>query len=159
MHFEMMLFFQSMCMGAILILGYDFFIALRSVIPHHPVAVALEDLFFWLLMAFLVFAGVYRVNQGILRSFLFFGMILGAFLYKKTVSVFFVKSLAVILGIPVFFAKFSTNRLLFLVRRCKIYACRFVDLINREEKTRFLQVKRSRQVEKVKKRKRKKNIE
>lgn len=159
MHFEMMLFLQSAGIGALLVLGYDFFSALRRVIPHHRAAVALEDLFFWLSASVCVFAGLYRANQGILRSFLFLGMILGAVLCRRTISAFFVKCLAGFLGIPVIFAKFSTNRLLFLVKRCKIYACKFADSADRKEKTRFLQVKRSRQVGKVRKRKRKKNIE
>lgn len=157
MHFEMVLFLQSVCLGALLILGYDLLTALRRVIPHHPAAVAFEDLGFWLAAALVVFAGVYRANQGILRSFLFLGMVLGAILCSNTISLIFVKCMAVIWGIPVAFAKFSTNGLLFLVKRCKIYAYKFADSADRKKKARFLRVKRGKQVGKVKKRKRKKN--
>lgn len=153
MHFETVLFLQSVCLGALLILGYDLFLALRRVIPHHPAAVAVEDLFFWLAAALAVFAGVYRANQGILRSFLFLGMVLGAILCSKTISPIFVKGSSVILGIPVFFAKFSTNRLLFLVKRGRIYVCKFADSADRKKKARFLRLKRSKQVGKFKKRK------
>lgn len=157
MHFEILLFVQSVGIGALLVLGYDLLRALRKALPHHPAAVACEDLFFWLASALAVFAGVYRANQGILRSFLFLGMILGAILCSSTISPFFVKGSAAILGIPVVFAKFSTNRLLFLVKRCKIYACKFAYFADRKKKARVLRVKRSKQVEKVRKRKRKKN--
>lgn len=157
MHFEMMLFLQSVGIGAALILVYDLFLAIRKVLPHHPAAVACEDLFFWLMTALVVFSGVYRANQGILRSFLFLGMVLGAILCGSTISPLFVKGSAVILGIPVVFAKFSINRLLFLVKRCKIYGYKFAYFADRKKKARVLRVKRSKQVERVKKRKRKKN--
>lgn len=151
MHFEVVLFLQSAALGALLILGYDLLVALRRVLPHHPAVVALEDLGFWFGAAFLVFAGVYRTNQGTLRSFLFLGMVLGAVLCGNTISPIFVKSSEVILGIPVVFAKFSTNRLLFLVKRCKIYECKFAYFADRKKKARFLRLKRSKQVEKFRK--------
>ena len=159
MHFEMQLFLQSVGMGVLLVLGYDFLASLRIVIPHCTAAIALEDLFFWFLAAIVVFAGIYRVNQGILRSFLFLGIILGAVFCRRTISTVFVKILAGFLGIPIVFAKFSTNRLLFLIKRCKIYACKFADSADRKKKARFMRKKRSRQVERVRKKKRKKNIE
>lgn len=159
MHFEVVLFFQAVGLGAILILCYDLLVALRRVLPHHPAVVAFEDLSFWLLTAFFVFAGVYRANQGILRSFLFLGMVLGAILCSRTISPFFVKGSEVILGIPVVFAKFSTNRLLFLVKRCKIYRHKFAYFAESKKKNRFLRFKRSKQVEKIRKKKRKKNNE
>lgn len=135
MHFETVLFFQALGLGALLILGYDLFVALRRVIPHHPAAVACEDLGFWLMAALVVFAEVYRTNQGILRSFLFLGMILGAILCGNTVSPLFVKAAEAILGIPVVFVKFSTNRLLFLVKRCKIYGYKFANFADRKKKS------------------------
>ena len=159
MHFEMVLFFQSVCLGAILILAYDVRAALRKVIPHGTLAVSCEDLLYWIAAALIVFALLYQANQGILRSFLFLGMSLGAILCSRIISPFFIKFLAFIFGIPVIFAKFSTDRLLFLVKRCRITLCKFADSADRKKKARFLRLKRSKQVERVKKRKRKKNNE
>lgn len=157
MHFEMVLFFQAVCLGVILILVYDVLAALRKVIPHGMPAVSFEDLLFWLAAAIAAFVLLYRANQGIPRSFLFGGMILGAILCSRIVSPLFIKFLAFIFGIPVIFAKFSTDRLLFLVKRCRITLCKFADSADRKKKARFLRLKRSKQVERVRKKKRKKN--
>lgn len=159
MHLEMVLFFKAMGLGVLLILGYDLFVALRRVLPHHPAVVACEDFGFWLIVAFVSFAGVYRTNQGILRSFLLLGMVLGAILCRNIASPLFVKTAEVILGIPVVFAKFLINRLLFLVKRCKIYRYKFANFADRKKKARVLRMKRSRQVEKVRERKGQKNNE
>ena len=44
------------------------------------------DLLYWACAGLLVFAGIYRINQGILRSFLFLGIISGAFLTYLTIK-------------------------------------------------------------------------
>ncbi len=159
MHFETILFLKAVGLGAILILCYDLLIALRRVISHHFAAVALEDLVFWLTAALMIFSRVYCTNQGILRSFLFLGMLLGAILCRSTISPLFIRGAAVVLGIPVVFVKFSTKRLLFLVRRCKIYLYKFAIFADQKKKARVLRMKRSKQVGKFKKRKGQQNNE
>ena len=49
------------------------------------------DLLYWVCAGLLVFAGIYRINQGILRSFLFLGIISGAFLTYLTIKPLFEK--------------------------------------------------------------------
>ena len=49
------------------------------------------DLLYWACAGLLVFAGIYRINQGILRSFLFLGIISGAFLTYLTIKPLFEK--------------------------------------------------------------------
>ncbi len=120
-HHEILLFALSVCTGIGLLLGYDLFLALRRVIPHCSAAVALEDLLYWICTGFLVFAGIYRTNQGSLRSFLFPGAVLGAWLWQATVNPLAVGILAGILGVPVFFGKKITKRLLFALKRCRIF--------------------------------------
>lgn len=120
-HHEILLFFLSACTGIGLLLGYDLLLALRRVIPHCPAAVAMEDLLYWICTGFLVFAGIYRANQGSLRSFLFLGVVLGAWLWQAAVNPLVVEILAGILGVPVFFGKKITKRLLFAIKRCKIF--------------------------------------
>lgn len=51
------------------------------------------DLLYWVCAGLLVFAGIYRINQGILRSFLFLGIISGAFLTYLTIKPLFEKNL------------------------------------------------------------------
>ena len=63
------------------------------------------DLLYWACAGLLVFAGIYRINQGILRSFLFLGIISGAFLTYLTIKPLFEKICYIILEVPVRFVK------------------------------------------------------
>lgn len=152
-HVEMLLFLQSACMGALLLLCYDLLAALRQAIPHHPAAIAAEDLLYWLLTGMTVFARIYQSNQGILRSFLFLGMILGVLLCHATISPLFVKIWTKILTIPVFFIKKLIKRLLFLGGRCKIFMYKSANQRIQRKKERSLRIKRGKQIEKVEKKK------
>ena len=82
------------------------------------------DLLYWVCAGLLVFAGIYRINQGILRSFLFLGIISGAFLTYLTIKPLFEKICYIILEVPVRFVKKISkkyiNWLLFFCKRCKI---------------------------------------
>ncbi len=56
--------------------------------PRHKAAFFLQfgvfrafDILYWLVLTMLVFARIYQTNQGILRNFLFFGLLSGAFLH------------------------------------------------------------------------------
>lgn len=149
--YEVLLFFQSAAVGAVLVLCYCLLSALRKAIPHHPYVTACEDLIYWISVGFAVFAVIYCSNQGILRNFLFMGIGLGAWLCYVTVWSVFEKIWFRIFQVPVFFVKFSIKRLLFPVKRCKIFKYIFVRMCKKCKKFRMLRIKRGRQVEKVKK--------
>lgn len=119
-HYELFLFFQSVAMGAMLLLCYSFLIALRQAVPHAGAVVMVQNLVFWIAAGFFVFVRIYRSNQGSLRNFLFLGLLLGAFLGNALLRPLFVKICGKILGIPVNAVKKIINVLLFLERRCKI---------------------------------------
>lgn len=125
-HYEMLLFLQSVLTGAALLLCYDFLRAVREVIPHSMTAVAAEDLIYWLCCALTVFAGIYRTNQGALRFFLFLGGALGVLVCSLTVSAFFEKICARMLGFPAVLVKKMIKGLLFLAGRCKIFVYKCV---------------------------------
>lgn len=150
-HNEMILFLQSAALGALLLLCYDLLAAVRNVIPHHPAFVALEDLLYWLGTGIFVFVRVYQTNQGILRSFLFLGVLLGVILCHATVGPIFVKIWTKTLAFPVLIVKISIKRLLFLCRRCKIFVYKSANRWKRCGKVRGLRTKRGKQVEKVEK--------
>lgn len=150
-HNEMILFLQSAALGALLLLCYDLLVAVRSVIPHNPAAVAIEDLSYWLGTGLFVFVRVYQTNQGILRSFLFLGVLLGVILCNATIGPLFVKIWTKILTFPVLFVKISIKRLIFLGRRCKIFVYKSANHWKGCRKDRGLRTKRGKQVEKVEK--------
>lgn len=139
-------------MGAALILCYGLLGAFRKEIPHCRAAVACEDLVYWMLTGVAVFAVVYRSNQGILRNFLFLGVVFGAWLCHATIYPVVEKILQIVFRIPTFFVKFLIKRLLFPVRRCKIFLSKFINYRKRRKWLPIKRTKRSRQVEKGKKR-------
>ena len=139
---EIFLFFQSVVTGAVLLLIYDVIRALRKVFSHNGVIVAAEDLIYWVCSGLLVFAGIYRTNHGSLRFFLFGGAALGVWLASITISRFFVKIWAWILGLSVIFSKFLIKWLLFPIRRCKIFMYKCAFFIKKRKRGRNLQKER-----------------
>lgn len=121
---EVWLFLQAVAGGAGLLLFYSLILVIRRIIPHSPAAKGIFDLFYWLAAALLVFARIYRINQGILRNFLFFGIAAGAFLTYLTIRPIFEKICYKILEAPVRLVKKIykkyIKRLLFWGKRCKI---------------------------------------
>lgn len=83
---ELLLFFHSFLTGIVMALLYDGLLILRRVLRHGQFWISLEDFFFWLICAFGVFLFLIEENNGILRWFAVGGAVLGAFLYKKTIS-------------------------------------------------------------------------
>lgn len=149
MEYEAVLFLLSVGMGAVLCLCYELISAMRNLISHHRVAVAAEDIIYWAWAGIFVFSVIYHFNQGILRSFLFLGSLLGAWLCHHTVGPVFRRSVELICGIPVKIVKKSANRLLFLFKSCSILVYKHHAL----HKMKVLEKKRISQFEKVKKKK------
>ena len=139
---EVLLFCQSVVTGALLLLVYDLFRALRKVFDHCGSVVAAEDLIYWVCSGLLVFAGIYRANQGSLRFFLFGGAALGVWLASVTVSRIFVKICTRILGLSVIFSKFLIKWLLFPLRRCKIFMYKCALFMKKRKRSRNLQKER-----------------
>lgn len=150
-HNELLLFFQSVFMGAMLLFCYSFFTALRRVLPHHPAAVIAEDLFYWISAGIWVFVRIYTTNQGILRSFLFLGLLLGAVLCNELFRPLFVRICAGILAIPVVIAKKIINRLLFCVKRCKILMSNLAKKRKKRQNKKKSRLKRGRKFGKIRK--------
>ena len=88
---EIWLFVRAFAGGAVLILCYSLLQEIRGLIFCSPAAGGILDLLYWACAGLLVFAGIYRINQGILRSFLFLGIISGAFLTYLTIKPLFEK--------------------------------------------------------------------
>lgn len=150
-HNELLLFFQSVIMGAVLFFCYSFFTALRRVLPHHPAAVIVEDLIYWVSAGIWVFVRIYAANQGILRSFLFLGLLLGAVLCNALFGPMFVRMCAGILAVPVILAKKIINGLLFWAKRCRISMSKFAKRRKKQQKKEKSRIKRGRKFEKIRK--------
>lgn len=82
---------HALLMGIFITFVYDILRILRRAIPHNSLAVSLEDLGFWIYCAEKVFLMMYHESDGNLRWFAVFGALAGMLLYKKLVSLWFVK--------------------------------------------------------------------
>lgn len=83
---EMRLFLMCMLTGAALAMVYDMIRIFRMLVHHKDFFVDVEDLFFWLLTAWIVFQILFTYNRGALRGYAFFGLFLGFLSYILTIS-------------------------------------------------------------------------
>lgn len=73
-------------LGVKLTLMYDVIRMFRFLISHNGFFVSLEDFFFWMYAAVLIFELQLGQSDGILRGFAVLGMLLGMFLYSKLIG-------------------------------------------------------------------------
>ena len=133
MRSEAELFWGAFLWGTLWMLALWLVNAIRKYRIHAGVVKAVLDLGFWILTGILGFCEIYRYNQGILRGFLFLGCICGGFSMN-----------------------FLLKRLLFRIKRCNILMSKIVESGFFVKKKNFLIFKRSKRIEKVKKKKREK---
>lgn len=88
---ELQLFVLSVIFGAAILFFYDFFRILRRLIPHSTAAVAIQDLLFWIVTGFSIFALLYRYNNGSIRGYCILGMGFGMVAYGAFFSPFLIK--------------------------------------------------------------------
>lgn len=125
---ELLLFIKAFWQGAVLVLIYDVFRILRRAVPHGSFWIAAEDLSYWIFCAFFLLGYFYRENSGLLRGYLFAGVLLGGLACSVSISRIFVicggrlvKACGKILGFPLKKIKKGIKRLKFRVFRFKIY--------------------------------------
>lgn len=125
-HQELLLLIWAAATGAVLLLCYDLLRALRIVFVHSAKVISVQDFLYWMCSTFFVFAQIYRMNEGILRFFMFIGYLTGAWICHRTISSLFVRCCAKIMEIPVIILNFLIKWLLFPVRRCKLFVYQYV---------------------------------
>lgn len=119
MNRELILFAQAFWHGVVLMMAYDCLRILRRVIPHGKMLTAVEDLFYWVCGALYLFACLYRENSGMLRGYLFIGVVLGMGAWYLSLSTYFVRYLSELL----LFIKKVIKRLKTYLIRGKISLC------------------------------------
>lgn len=94
---EMDFFAVSFALGILLVLVYDCLRIFRRLVRHGTVWISLEDLCYWVFTAFVIFAMLYRKNDGLIRGFSIGGIVLGMLLYNQLISRYTVKYIARVL--------------------------------------------------------------
>lgn len=85
---ELILLACSVWQGAVLGFWYDLIKTGRKLIRHSHAAVSAEDLCYWIAAALYLFVQIYEENSGILRGYLFGGILGGAALYHASLGRF-----------------------------------------------------------------------
>lgn len=88
---------HAFIMGVFITFVYDILRIFRRVFPHRKFMVSLEDIIFWIYCGAEVFLLMHRESNGTLRWFAVLGALTGMLLYKKLVSILFVKWVSFVL--------------------------------------------------------------
>lgn len=80
------MFYISILYGLGMGMTYDFIRIIRRMIRHNNFFIGLEDVAYWTIWAFVTIDGIHIYNSGELRSYVFFGALIGFFLYRYTIG-------------------------------------------------------------------------
>ena len=83
---QVQLFGQAVLFGCCMLLEYDLIRIFRRVAAHGVVWIAVEDMFFWVISAFVLFQFLYQEDDGKVRGFVILAMFLGMLLYGRLCS-------------------------------------------------------------------------
>jgi len=72
--------------GFFLMMSYDLFRVLRRLIIHRDFIVTIEDIVYGIFIGIQIFRLNYNNNNGVVRFFMFVGLILGSIIYHKILS-------------------------------------------------------------------------
>ncbi len=87
---EFVLFLYAVRFGIGMAFAYDLLRIFRRVVGHNRLAMALEDLIYWLWAGLEIFLMLYEYHNGTLRFYSIFGVCLGILLYTVSIGAFFV---------------------------------------------------------------------
>lgn len=135
MHQELVLFFRTLLFGAALAVIYDSLKILRNTVDHNGFLRSVEDFLYWCFAGISLFVLLYRENDGAIRIYAVFGIMLGAWFYHVTISTFLVNILTTLLSkikriIKILLKPFvkRRKRLKFQILQSKIALCRGMSL-------------------------------
>lgn len=86
-------FLATVYTGMVVGLVYDFNRVIRRIFKPRPWLVGIMDLFFWIIVAVMVFVALLYANDGEVRFYNFIGLAMGWSLYLLTVSPWVMKAL------------------------------------------------------------------
>lgn len=86
-----MLFLLFALDGIIIGILFDFFRILRRSFSTGNILTALEDIIFWFLVGIIILYSIFIYNNGVIRGYMFLGILCGATLYMITLSKVFIK--------------------------------------------------------------------
>lgn len=94
---EVDIFFRAIILGVVFALIYDFIRIIRRIVFKSFIIMGLEDILYWLIMAVMTCVFLYKVNGGVIRSYIITGIATGMILYELSIGRFAVKYLTIAL--------------------------------------------------------------
>lgn len=88
---EFNVFLSFVLIGIIIGLLFDFFRILRRSYKTSDVITIFEDIIFWITAGTLILIGIFVLNEGKIRGYLFLGLIAGIFIYIGVLSKYVIK--------------------------------------------------------------------
>lgn len=95
---EFVLFLYAAYFGIEIAFAYDLLRIFRRIVGHNRLAMAFEDLLYWLWTGVKAFLMLYEYHNGSLRFYTILGVCAGIFLYTVSVGTLFVKYSAKLLN-------------------------------------------------------------
>ena len=83
---QLQLFFIFLINGLLIGLLFDFFRILRKAMKTADFVTYIEDALFWILTGFIILYSIFTYNNGEIRLFMFFAIILGILIYLIFIS-------------------------------------------------------------------------
>jgi len=99
------IFLCALVGGVLIAFVYDTFRIKRKIISTGTIALYIEDILFWIMVAVIMFMVIYLYNDGEFRGYIIFGSALGAFLYIVLFSRVIVTSLVCVINFAAGVAK------------------------------------------------------
>ena len=96
---------------------FDFFRILRRTIKTSNILTYIEDILFWILTGLLVLYNIWYFNNGEIRIYMFFGIIIGVLIYMSTLSNILIKTFSTILQTIIKIFKVPIKAILAFFRR------------------------------------------
>ena len=129
---------RTLWWGMVFAAEYDTIRIFRRIVNHNMLVImVLEDMAYWIYVSIKIFSICFYVNDGVIRAFIIAGFIMGAGLYVKALSryyikygvkliSFFIKIVSIIIIKPLKFilsmVRMISGKLLFPVKLC----CRYI---------------------------------
>lgn len=83
---EFSIFLSFILIGIIISFLFDFFRILRRVYQTPDFLTIIEDITFWIISGIILLSGIFILNEGKIRAYLFIGIFAGILLYMITLS-------------------------------------------------------------------------
>jgi len=96
---------------------FDFFRILRRTIKTSNFITYIEDILFWILTGLLILYNIWFFNNGEIRIYMFFGIIIGVLIYMSTLSNILIKTFSTILQTIIKIFKVPIKAILAFFRR------------------------------------------